>query len=159
MLEVSTVTKIVLIASGAFGILIGLGLVFLIIRHLGIIVFYLTSILVPLFTGIMEFILFGKTLTPVQITFGGILIFGCSLVIMDIWKKERVITLGKTYNCLLRYHGIQRGKQCKSNIVKSEFVDCLAGFAPIFTQRGKANVADAKATIVWAQVDHLSLVR
>ncbi len=76
--------QLILLFSGAYGLIIGMGLAFLIVKHLGLIMMNFIILLSPVMTGILGYFLLGDTLTERQMGFGGILIFGCFLVLMRI---------------------------------------------------------------------------
>lgn len=69
-----------LCASGVIGIGMGYTFYYSSIPSLGLTLVSSLGLLIPLFTGIISFFLFGETMTPLQITGGFVLLCGCYLV-------------------------------------------------------------------------------
>ena len=89
LLNSSAFTLFILFGSGAYGVLIGMGLGFVIVKRLGIIIFHITMIMVPLLTLVVEHILLNELFSVVQMFFGTILILGCSLVLNDLRQPKK----------------------------------------------------------------------
>lgn len=87
--EVSPFTNIILLLSGAYGLMIGMGLAFVSIKIFGVIIFKLAELSAPVFTGIFAYFLFKETLSLLQVVFGAILIGGCFLILPKI-KEGKV---------------------------------------------------------------------
>lgn len=79
---------LVLIGSGLLGIAGGQGLYYFLLPRLGIITASSVQLLVPFFTGIFSFLLFGERLTILQLTGGLILLGGCRIVLL---QKEKLL--------------------------------------------------------------------
>ncbi len=77
---------LVLIGSGLLGIAGGQGLYYYLLPSLGIITASSVQLLVPFFTGIFSFLLFGERITLLQLTGGLLLLGGCRIVLLQ--KQE-----------------------------------------------------------------------
>jgi DME family drug/metabolite transporter len=76
----------VLIGSGLLGIAGGQGLYYYLLPHLGFITASSVQLLVPFFTGIFSFLLFGERITFLQLTGGLLLLGGCRIVLLQKQK-------------------------------------------------------------------------
>ena len=77
---------LVLVGSGLLGIAGGQGLYYYLLPRLGIITASSVQLLVPLFTGIFSFLLFGERLTLLQLAGAIILLGGCRVVLLQKQK-------------------------------------------------------------------------
>jgi len=73
-------TNVIIFASGVYGLIVGMGLATLLMKHLGVIVFSFATLAVPFFTGVLGYLLLGEMLTLRQAEFGLLIIAGCGLV-------------------------------------------------------------------------------
>lgn len=76
----------VLVGSGLLGIAGGQGLFYYLLPHLGIITASSVQLLVPFFTGIFSFLLFGEQITFLQLIGGLLLLGGCRIVLLQKQK-------------------------------------------------------------------------
>ena len=76
----------VLVGSGLLGIAGGQALYYYLLPHLGIITASSVQLLVPLFTGIFSFLIFGERITALQLTGGLLLLAGCRIVLLQKQK-------------------------------------------------------------------------
>ena len=74
---------LVLIGSGLLGIAGGQALYYYLLPQLGIITASSVQLLVPFLTGIFSFLLFGETITFLQLTGGLLLLGGCQTVLLQ----------------------------------------------------------------------------
>jgi drug/metabolite transporter (DMT)-like permease len=77
---------LVLIGSGLLGIAGGQGIYYYLLPRLGIIPASSVQLLVPFFTGIFSFLLFGERITFLQLAGGLILLGGCRVVLLQKQK-------------------------------------------------------------------------
>ncbi len=82
--EVSSFTNTILLVSGAYGLMIGMGLAFMSIKTFGVVIVRLAELSAPVFTGVLGYFLFKETLSLLQIVFGAILISGCFLILPKV---------------------------------------------------------------------------
>ena len=82
LFRTSALTNAIVFASGAYGLVMGIGLATLIIKQLGVIAFSFSTLAVPFFTGLLGYLLLGETLTVRQAAFGMLIIAGCGLVFL-----------------------------------------------------------------------------
>ncbi len=83
----------VLIGSGLLGIAGGQGLFYYLLPHLGIITASSVQLLVPFFTGIFSFLIFGERITLLQLVGGLLLLGGCRIVLL---QKQKFLVKGVT---------------------------------------------------------------
>ena len=84
----------VLIGSGLLGIAGGQGLYYYLLPHLGIITASSVQLLVPFFTGIFSFLLFGERITFLQLIGGLLLLGGCRIVLL---QKQKFLVRSDTH--------------------------------------------------------------
>ncbi len=82
----------VLIGSGLLGIAAGQGLFYYLLPKLGIITASSIQLLVPFFTGIFSFLLFGESITFFQLIGGLLLLSGCRIVMLQ--KQKTLVKSG-----------------------------------------------------------------
>lgn len=73
--------NVILIVSGILGVGLGNWMNYIAMKELGAVIPSVLRLLVPLFTGVLSFLILGETLLLSEIIFGGILLLGCSIVI------------------------------------------------------------------------------
>ncbi|HNQ35712.1 MAG TPA: DMT family transporter [bacterium] len=73
----------VLFFSGVYGMLIGVGLAYTLIRKAGLITVRLTDLAMPVFTALFGFLLFGERLARTQMLYGGLVLGGCLMVLLN----------------------------------------------------------------------------
>ncbi|WP_163337142.1 DMT family transporter [Desulfopila sp. IMCC35008] len=78
----------ILIGSGLLGIAGGQGLYYYLLPYLGVITASSVQLLVPFFTGIFSFLLFGERITLLQLTGGLLLLGGCRIVLL---QKDKLL--------------------------------------------------------------------
>jgi len=78
--EMSTETQAILLFSGVYGLLTGLGFRFLAIKLFGILKVGFAELAWPVFAGLYGYLILGELLTGWQMVFGAVLIAGCYLV-------------------------------------------------------------------------------
>jgi len=78
----------IVFASGAYGLVMGIGLATLIIKQLGVIVFSFSTLTVPFFTGLLGYFLLGETLTIRQTACGAVIIAGCGLLLFRMYASR-----------------------------------------------------------------------
>lgn len=76
------VNNLILFGSGVYGLLIGGGLYMVIIKRSGLVVARFADLATPVFTGLFGLVLFGETLSPVQLALGAVLLVGCALILL-----------------------------------------------------------------------------
>lgn len=80
---------LVLVGSGLLGIAGGQALFYYLLPHLGIITASSVQLLVPFVTGILSFVLFGESITILQLVGGLLLLGGCRWVLLQ--KKKFMV--------------------------------------------------------------------
>lgn len=82
-LEAGLLPGVVLFFSGVYGMLIGVGLAYTLIRRTGLITVRLTDLVMPVFTALFGFLLFGERLSGLQAGCGGLVLGGCLVVLLN----------------------------------------------------------------------------
>lgn len=88
--QVSTFTNVILFGSGAYGILIGIGLAFVCIKKFGVVISRLMDLIMPIFIALNAYIFFREALTLTQLIFGTILLGGCLIALLKSKSSETV---------------------------------------------------------------------
>lgn len=94
--EVSFFTNTILFVSGAYGLMIGMGLAFVNVKIFGVVIVRLAELSTPVFTGIFAYFFFREILNPLQMVFGAILITGCFFILKrnrNLKIKEKRVSL------------------------------------------------------------------
>jgi drug/metabolite transporter (DMT)-like permease len=86
--EASPVTIAVLLLSGVWGMVMGGAVFFLSMREFGVIVTRFMELSMPVFTGVLGYLLFRESLTGPQMVFAGALLVGCALVVVSRRQPE-----------------------------------------------------------------------
>ncbi len=71
-------TVALLFGSGVYGLVVGMGLAFVVIRDVGISLFRVANLGVPVLVAVLAYLVLGEALTLTQIAFGGLLLLGCA---------------------------------------------------------------------------------
>jgi len=82
VLRAPPLTILVLFGSGAYGLLLGGALYTALIKRAGLVIARFADLAMPVFTGLFGLLLFGETLTPLQLAFGALLLLGCGLILL-----------------------------------------------------------------------------
>jgi drug/metabolite transporter (DMT)-like permease len=88
-LEATAVANAVLFGSGVYGLLVGGLLLFTVVREAGMVTTRVAELGIPVFTGLLGYLLFDETLTGAQLAFAALLLAGCLLVALQ--QRRRAI--------------------------------------------------------------------
>lgn len=80
--EVSFFSNVILFGSGAYGIVIGIGLAFVCIKRFGAVTTRLMELAMPIFTALYAYIFFKEVLTLSQFISGAVLLVGCLIALI-----------------------------------------------------------------------------
>ena len=88
--HVSSFTNFILFASGVYGLIFGINLVFVNLKISGILVTKIAELTIPVFTALFAFIFLKESLNILQTFFGMVILIG-SLIAVLISAKEKTI--------------------------------------------------------------------
>ena len=101
IVQVSSFTNFILLGSGVYGLMIGMGLGYVCIKMFGISKVNLISLSTPVFTGIFAYLLLRESLNVKQILFATILIGGCFIAIRNkskVYKNNDSFSRASRFN-------------------------------------------------------------
>lgn len=81
ILDESLEVNVILVISGILGVGLGNWMNYIAMKELGAVIPSILCLSIPLFTGILSFLVLGETLLLNEILFGTILLLGCSIVV------------------------------------------------------------------------------